>query len=117
MKKNTVSLKIMKQIIKELIECEECETSDKINTFINHINSDITHRISFKCLHGQGCVGYLKKGNYITDAYLTPKGRTFLFDLKMKRKAALLNWSLNVGIAAISALLGAALARLSQLLF
>ena len=38
MKKNTVSLKIMKQIIKELIECEECETSDKINTFINTLS-------------------------------------------------------------------------------
>ena len=117
MKKDHTSIKVMKQIIAELTAAEDSGTSDAMNSFLDRINSDDVYRANFKCLNGQGCLGYTKQGNKIIGAHLNAKGRSFLFDLKMKRKNAIMNWSLNVGIAAISAILGAVLARVSELLF
>ncbi len=117
MKKDCISIKVMKQIVAELTAAEDSETSEKMNSFLNRVNSDEVYRTNFKCLNGQGCLGYTKQGNEIVDAHLNAKGRSFIFDLKMKRKSAIMNWSLNVGIAAISAILGAVLARVSELLF
>lgn len=117
MKAQKTSNKVMKQIILDLMELEEDENRDSFYTFINRVNSDPVYKANFKCLNGLGCVGYTLQGGEIIDFHLKAKGRTFIYEQKEKLKASILNWSFNIGLAAISAVLGAVLARVSELIF
>ena len=117
MKPQKTSKKIMKQIILELMSAEEDESRESFYNFINRVNSDPVYKANFKCLNGLGCVGYTHRGGEIIDCQLNAKGRTFIYEQKEKLKSSILNWSFNIGLAAISAVLGAFLARISELIF